>query len=634
MSGEQDPYVVVRRAERALSAPEREKLLAEGARVGQIGTYLWEVAGPVYWSEGMFTLLGLDPDEDVHYTKFLEVVHPDDQPRVYAAFEKSMADGRIDPIEYRIVRPDGSAVYIRGTGQAVQFGEGRNGFIGALIDITERRRAELSADLRLQMLESGERAAKVGTFLVDLERREIVWTDGLYRITGLDASEGIDLDRAEATTHPEEMQAQRDWFAKVVQTGQSASIRSRAVRLDGEIRHIECHASSLELEGRKVILGTSTDITERVALEERLRHAAKMEAVATLAAGIAHDFNNYLSVIGINTDLARLMSEDAELGSRLSDIRHATARCAELTSQLLAFARRQPSQPVTLDLGYQLGTVTRLIRGILPETIELDLQLPDVPCLIIADPLHIEQIVMNLVTNARDAMPRGGRLSLVVTREEMARLVVRDTGSGIPEDALPRVFDPYFTSKEAGKGTGLGLASVYGAVRQNSGRVTVESEQGQGTTFTIEFPLAPLGHQPTPELAPPRSLDPEASCKVLLVEDMNAVRKALAVALERAGHVVYQARNGVEALEVLQATAGIDMVVTDLVMPQMGGIELANHVLERSPGMPICFITGYAEEPLPELPTPTMLLRKPLKPADILDAVRTLDANRPHPDMP
>ena len=384
-------------------------------------------------------------------------------------------------------------------------------------------------------------------------------------------------------------------------------------RKDGTLVTVEVVSDDARVGERAARLVLVHDITERHALESQLRQSQKMEAVGQLAGGVAHDFNNLLTVIRVHGELL-LESTGPESLQRedLEAIQRATGRASSLTRQLLAFSRKQLLQPRVLDLNVVLGGLEPMLRRLICEDIRLVVRTSPSLGRVSADAGQIEQVLVNLAVNARDAMPQGGTLTIETSNAELdadfgrrhgvalaagryVRLAVSDTGTGMDEATRCRVFEPFFTTKEVGRGTGLGLSTVYGIVKQSNGYIWVSSQPGRGTTFEIYLPritdAASDERSDTPPPAPP------GSETILLVEDEDAVRSLARRILQRQGYTVLEARHGRDALRIAKGHDGeIDLVITDVVMPEMSGSELAHHLAEQRPGTPLLYMSGYTDD--------------------------------------
>ena len=421
----------------------------------------------------------------------------------------------------------------------------------------------------------------------------------------------------------------------------------RALRSDGSERPVEYNRSRSRGDGEAESIVVIRDISERQSYEERLRATQRMEAVGKLAGGIAHDFNNVLAAIIGNAELAKhALPEDSPAHEDMDEIRVSADRAAALTRQLLAFSRRQVIEPMRVDVNDLVRQTDRMLTRLLGEDIEIQKVLVPAVWSVEVDPSQIEQVLINLAVNARDAMPEGGKLTLetqnVTLDEAYARehpevvagdyvfLGVSDTGIGMREEVRVRVFEPFFTTKPVGKGTGLGLATVYGIVRQAHGHIWVYSELGKGTTFKIYLPRVDGEAQPLPGRRP--SQRPVGGDeRILVVEDEAAVRRLLVRTLNSAGYSVIEAANGADALlKLASADDQLDLLVTDVVMPQMGGRELATKVLETHPDLPVLYLSGYTENAIVHhgvLDAGLVFLQKPFTPEDLLRRVRdVLDA--------
>jgi PAS domain S-box-containing protein len=414
-------------------------------------------------------------------------------------------------------------------------------------------------------------------------------------------------------------------------------------RKDGTVFPARLSVSDVLLEGRRLFIGVAEDLTAQKAAEGRLREAQKMEAIGQLTGGVAHDFNNLLTIILGNLQLLGSFHGDDERANKHVDAAiTAVNRGADLTKRLLAFARRQVLDPKVLDINKVLATLEDMLHRTLGEDIAVKFALvPDLwPVRI--DASELEHALINLATNARDAMPRGGQLTVEtanavldegyarnhseVTAGEYAMVAVTDTGSGIPPELREKVFEPFFTTKEKGKGTGLGLSMVYGFVKQSGGHAKIYSEPGHGTTVKLYFPRAKAEEPPEVETARADRKVAGGSETVLVVEDVAEVRSIAVAALERLGYRVLAAASGPEALEVLDREPRIHLLFTDVVMQGgMNGSELAGAARERLPGLKVLFCSGYAQEGLARsgrIETGSELIMKPYDLATLAKKVR------------
>ncbi|HLV88598.1 MAG TPA: PAS domain S-box protein [Candidatus Sulfotelmatobacter sp.] len=367
-------------------------------------------------------------------------------------------------------------------------------------------------------------------------------------------------------------------------------------------------------EGRIThFVSNGRDLTERVRLEAQLLQAQKMDAIGRLAGGVAHDFNNLLTIITSYSELALdEVPGDASVGSKIREILLAARRAAELTRQLLAFSRKQPRAPRIADLNEVIGSVAKTIPRLIGEDIEFSFQPGESLGRVRIDPLQIEQVLMNLASNARDAMPEGGELRIETSSEiidegyvtekpaviplgKYALITVSDNGTGIPQEHLPHIFEPFFTTKRPGEGTGLGLATVYGIVKQNKGFIWAYSEPGMGSTFKIYLPTVSTNQVDIENLEGKDTPHVRGTETILLVEDEAAVRKASAEFLRLNGYTVLEAKDGIDALAIVKGrNAPIPLIITDVVMPKMSGGQLAKEILRLRPETRMLFVSGYA----------------------------------------
>ena len=411
------------------------------------------------------------------------------------------------------------------------------------------------------------------------------------------------------------------------------------VRLSGRVLRTENQRAA----GLEVI---AEDVTERRALEEQLRQAQKIEAVGQLAGGMAHEFNNYL---GIVLGYSELLLEEAGttegLRRNVAEIKAATQRTASLTRQLLALSRRQVLEPKVLDVNAVVWETHKLLRRLIPGNIDLVPVLEPNLQQVKVDPAQIQQILINLVVNARDAMPQGGKVVIETANVELdeeyagrhievrpgryVMLAVSDNGSGIDEQTQARIFEPFFTTKQKGKGTGLGLSTVYGIVRQSGGHITVESALREGSRFRIYLPPTAVTELKVEDETPPLETEILSGTEtVLVVEDEPALRRLISVSLEKRGYTVLAAEDGTEAIRILENNPGeIDLVVSDIMMPKLNGLELRKKATLLRPDMRFLFISGYAEDTIgrtTHLPQDAGYLEKPFLPIELARKVRAL----------
>jgi len=539
-----------------------------------------------------------------------ELLEPHEQPRLPALVEQ-LAGGEVATSQWHARRRDGSTHIVEASSKRLPDGR----YQTCVRDISERGRVETALRDSEDRLRRAVRAGRVGLWDWDLRTNKVYYSPEWKRQIGFDDHEiGDTLDEFQRRLHPDDMPGLlAETTAFIEQRLQEHETEFRLRHKDGSFRRILGHASlAFEADGTPIrMLGSHVDITERTELQAQLVQAQKMESIGRLAGGIAHDFNNLLTVINGIADVAIAgLHGGSPLRQDLEQIRDAGERAAAMTRQLLAMSRQQILQFEVVDLNAVIRDMRGMLQRLIGEDVALQLTLTEGLAPIRADPSQIEQIVLNLAVNARDAMPNGGTLA-VETREVAAAapahrpsptgphvvLAVHDTGVGMDEAARKRVFEPFFTTKDVGKGTGLGLSTVYGIVKQSGGSVWVDSRSGAGTTFTIYFPRAEAGAAPRLPVPGAAALDGHET--ILVVEDEPAVRALTRRILESAGYRVVTASNGAEALQVLERTADVfQMMLTDVVMPGMNGRELAARVAPMRPDLKVLYTTGYTADAL------------------------------------
>jgi two-component system cell cycle sensor histidine kinase/response regulator CckA len=527
------------------------------------------------------------------------------------------------------IRKDGQHIWISLSVSPVRDGEGR--LIGAASikrDVTERRRAEAELRRHQDQLRLAHRAARLGVWHWDVASRQLTWDDGLRQLYGLGPGEQVtELGDFLALVHPEDRERVESAFQLALQGGGGVAHEYRIVWPTGEIRWLaDLGQVGTDAEGRpQYVTGVCLDITDRRAAEDRLRESHRLQAAGQLAGGIAHEANNQMSVVlGAVHFLLRRSDLPGPAVADIELVRRAAERTATITQQLLAFSRRQLLRPENVDLNELVRTAEPLLRRSLAETQRLVIRPGPVPGLIRADRNQLEQVLLNLILNARDAMPDGGEVSIETGGSgDAVLLTVRDTGVGMDQETLRRAFEPFFTTKETGQGTGLGLSVAHGIVSQTGGQIHAESAPGEGTAFVLRFPVV----GPAPE--PPGRLDharaPGRDAVVLVVEDDEIVRRMTARALSEAGYTTLEAEDGLTALDLIATHDRLDLVVTDLGMPRMDGYELARRVRSDLPGLPVLLISGYVHDDQEGENTEHWpLLRKPFPPEELVRRVTEL----------
>ncbi len=495
------------------------------------------------------------------------------------------------------------------------------------VAIFDRKRDE--EERRKFML--GAERAQDAIFMTNLEGTITYVNPAFERLYGFTRSEAIGKTPRILKSGAQDAHFYKTFWATLV-SKQIATVNVVNQTKEGKRVHIEATANPI-LDARENLLGYLAihhDVTKQRSLEAQFRHAQKMEAVGRLAGGIAHDFNNVLSVILSYAEMMReTLPEDDPNYSDVIEIGTAARRASDLTRQLLAFSRQQVLQPKIIDLNVAVAAMENMLRRLLGADVELRTEPAAALWMLEADTGQIEQVVMNLAVNARDAMPDGGTLTLstrnavVETANDLpigsyVMLTVRDTGIGMDASTLGRIFEPFFTTKEAGKGTGLGLATVFGIVKQSGGHVTVESEPNEGTTFNIFLPrvnrVADVRVLRRPSTPAP------GNETVLVVDDDDQVRTVVRAILQRSGYVVLDAASGEDALAIARGHTGeIALLLADMIMPRMKGHELAARLKSTRPSMHVLFMSGYTNDLLAQT---NAYLKKPFTPASLTQTIR------------
>ncbi len=580
-----------------------------------------------------------------------ETIHEDGS--LFAAADypvsRALATGVAQPgVTIGVRQPSGAVVWAVFRATPVRDPES-HAVVGALVsflDISERKRGEDEMHGQRELLRIAQKMTNVGSWEWNLARGTVLWSEEMYRLYDTPDFDGT-LERSIERLHPDDVATMRSRIERVVQDGAHTGLEYRMIRRDGTQRTIWGVGEVFrDANGTPVkMVGIAQDVTEQRMLEEQVRMSQRLETVGRLAGGVAHDFNNLLQVITANVDAGLRYGDPLEA---LRDIGLAAERAAELTRQLLAFGRRSPFQAVPFSPSDVLRELMRLLPSVVGDDVRIDLDLPDTLPSLLGDPGQLLQVLMNLSINARDAMPRGGKVTLRaralevdpifrrtrpwVVSERHVELSVADTGTGMDPVTLSKVFEPFFTTKPVGSGSGLGLAVAYGIVQQHGGQIEVDSALGVGSTFRVYLPARERSHDRTTakkaraSTPPPPLSVSQPGRVVLVVEDEQLVRRTVEAFLSQAGFVVIAAADAAGALQAFEARAGkIDVVVTDVQMPTMNGYELADLLRARAPQLPIVFTSGAAPARPAIGSDPTLrVLDKPYAPEALLRTIESL----------
>ena len=584
-------------------------------------------------------------EKELLQKKVSDLTHPDDQARDWELLQQVVRGELPDyHMEKRYLRKDGSVTWVRVNVTVLHDAAGLPLRTMATIeDISERKRTEEALRLRSAALE-----ATANAIVITNRSGNIEWVNPAFTmLTGFSARDVIGQSTRLLRSGRHSPAFYKDLWDTIV-AGKTWHNELINRRKDGTFYDEEMTVTPVRGPSGEIshFISLKQDITERKQLEAQFQQAQKMEAIGRLAGGVAHDFNNILAAMLMQAEMAAFEPNlSAEVRAALDQIRDSAQRAANLTRQLLLFSRKQVMQPCDLDLNEVVTSISRMLRRMIGEDIRLQLHLHSKPVLIHADAGMLDQIIMNLAVNARDAMPQGGQL-LIETAEKMmasaaadrpaetmpgryVRLTITDNGCGIPPEVLPRIFEPFFTTKGVGKGTGLGLATVFGIVKQHQGWIDVESQPGQGASFHVFLPaitaLSPVKDQP--RVSKPRG----GRETILLVEDDQALRTTTRLILERHGYELITAADGDEALRLWEQRHDLALLLTDLVMPGgTSGQELARKLQAAKPGLKVIYASGYSADIAGrdiELRRGENFLQKPYPPSQLLDSIRRcLDA--------
>jgi two-component system cell cycle sensor histidine kinase/response regulator CckA len=598
---------------------ESQRLLAEAQKVSHLGSWEWRPgSGEVFWSEELYRIFEVDPEGfEPTYEAYFALVHPDDRERVQKTIEQLRESGEPASFDHRVQLSGGRDRIVLCRARSEPGDDER--IAGTCQDITEIKLSQEELARTVSLHRGTLEATGDGILVVDKEGQIVSLNHKFLEIWRLPEDVMAEGDDAAAVAIAAEQLRDPEGFrARVEELYERSELEAYDVLefKDGRVveRYCRPQLQDGEIVGR---VWSFRDVSDRLRserekldLETRLQQSQRLESLGRLAGGIAHDFNNHLVAI---RNYAALAGEELEEGSTarvdLDEVVRAADRAAALTRELLAFSRREEVEPRPLDLNAVVRDAERMLRQTIGDAVELKLALSSELPAVEADPSRVERVLMNLVGNARDAMPDGGTVVVSTASENsegasedelsghLVRITVRDTGTGMTEDVARRALEPFFTTKPRGGGTGLGLATVYGIVNQAGGAMAIDSVAGAGTTITIDFPASAKPPEAAP--APPQPVvAPAGRGTVVVVEDEPPVRRLTARILRDAGFQTLEAAHGEEALEVLEhADPGeLRLLLTDLVMPRMSGRELAERVHADHPALPVLIMSGYTDD--------------------------------------
>ena len=628
-----------RQTEEALR--ESEGKFKDLAEKSMVGIYLYQDGVFKYINGGLAEIFGYAPEEIIDRLGLKDVIHPADLQMVQENVRQRLSgEKQSKRYEFRAITKNGDVKRVEVYGSQTLY-LGKPAVVGTVLDVTERRKAEKelleSEEKYRQLVENASEAIFVA------QNYKLVFVNAAtakltrYTVSELMTRPFVDF------IHPEDrdMIAERH-LSRLKGEEIPHAYSFRIIRKDGQIRWGELHAILIHWGGEQATLNFLTDITERKYLESQLAQSQKMEAIGTLAGGIAHDFNNILTaLIGYGNILQMKMKEDDPSWVYVEQILASSEKAANLTQSLLAFSRKQAVELKPQTVNTIIGGIEKLLKRLLTEDITLTIILPDNDLTIMADITQIDQVLMNLATNARDAMPRGGTLTIEVKESTIdnafiigedygrpgayALISVTDTGIGMDKQTQERIFDPFFTTKEVGKGTGLGLSTVYGIIKQHNGSIHVESEPGRGSAFRIYLPVVPISVQHKKAAPLPVEGGTET---ILLAEDNSAVRELTKEVLTLSGYTVIEAVDGEDAIrKFLEHKDTIGLMLADVVMPKKNGKEVYEEIIKVMPNAKVIFMSGYTGDVVLEkgvFEDTIDFIKKPLVPDELLLKIRTV----------
>jgi len=641
---------------------ERNRIrLNQALNAARAGIWEWNLdTGENIWSDEIWELYGLEfRSEEPSFELWLSTIIPEDRQRVIQTVSDASERREELNVEYRVRGLDGALHWLMSRGKPFRDEHGRvTHYIGTIIDVTQRREIEEELSSSRQKLDYALEKSGIAWWELDLKNKTVKRSAGHDRIYGYSSMlPEWTFETFLSHIYEEDRAAVMESFQHTMERREEGNIEFRILGADGELRWL-CAEAMFRKDGKSggdLFSGIIQDITERKLKEElreqmqsELQQAQKMGIIGQLAGGIAHDFNNMLTVILGNTELLRSQIDDTHpFADSLRDIYNSASRSAELTRQLLTFARKQQVEPVVLDVTKTLAAMKPMLSRLVGSEISLNIDVAADNACILIDPSQFDQIISNLCINARDALDGKGTIDITTVVEHVGKhgsskendctvpgnyLVISfaDNGIGIGREELPHIFEPFYTTKSVGKGTGLGLSIVYGIVKQAQGCISCRSEPGNGTVFRIYLPLASeAGNDAGRHGAVAESLAGYRAT-ILLVEDQQDILGLLKGILSKAGYTVLAASDGEEAMAMVDNFSGkIDLLVTDIVMPKMNGTELYHQLRRTRPSLKVLFMSGYASGTIDVFEAGATFIQKPFAIKKLLSTmIKLLDQVR------
>jgi two-component system cell cycle sensor histidine kinase/response regulator CckA len=644
------------------SIREITERLTMATQSAQLGVWDWDIKNNILaWDDQMFEIYGIARDSFINaYEAWESALHPEDRTSAVEAAKAAIRGEKNYATEFRIICPDDSIKFITAFGQVTRDKDGNAvRMIGINRDISDRKNAEESLNEHQQFTENLIANSSVATFVIDKNHKIMLWNKACEALTGYAASAMVGTDRQwtpfysykRPTVADIIIDEKAEDIPKLYQIYSKAVLNPKGIKaegwydeLGGKNRYIVFEAAPVYNSKREMVAAIETlqDFTESKKLADQLVQSQKMEAIGQLAGGVAHDFNNMLTaIIGYAHATLMKLPEDSLLRRNMEQILGAADRAAALTQSLLSFSRKQVIAPKAVNLNDIIKKLDKILLKLIREDIKIKKFLATEELTVFVDSIQIEQVVMNLVTNSRDAMPASGSISIrtgsVQINEEFvhahgygtagkyALLSISDTGEGMDEKTREKIFEPFFTTKELGKGTGIGLATVYGIAKQNNGFINVYSEVGKGTTFKIYLPL--FSSVKEEELKDSDEITvPGGTETILIAEDDDSLRGLAAMIIADHGYTVITAVDGEDAVaKYIENKDNIQLIILDAIMPQKNGKEAWMEIQRINSSVKVIFVSGYTEDVISKggiLEPNINFLSKPLTPQELLKKIR------------